>query len=139
MSDGWATVTSELVVGILVAIVVALMAVWHQLALHRRQLADAEKAQIAREKKQLIEKLVAYRFVLRDDVIDQDSAREFNAALNAVLIHFADHPNCIEKFLRVGQSEDLRNLYDLVVSLMKAVPIPVTITFEQFEQTRYIR
>lgn len=115
---------SEVIGAGLFAIVAALVAVSYQYWQFRKQLQAAHDDAIADSKKRVIEALIAYRFVLISDRRnDPEPTMRFNAALSAIPVHFSHSKACIDKYRAIGDSFTPEKYHDLVVELMKDVPL----------------
>jgi hypothetical protein len=108
------------------ALVGALITISYQYYQYRCQLKKLSSDMISDSKKKIIEDLIKYRFVLlesrRNDPLP---TMHFNAALSAIPVHFSKNKECMDKYRVIGDKFTPEKYYDLVVSLMKDVPLGV--------------
>lgn len=115
---------NEAVISGLFAMAAAILAVAYHYWQFRRQLEKSQEADVSSAKKEIIEKLIAYRFVLLGDGGKYpESTSQFNSALSAIPIHFSHNKECIDKYRSIGDSFTADEFYDLIIALMKDVPL----------------
>lgn len=115
---------SEVIGTGLFALAAAILAISYQYWQFRKQLQAAKDDAIAGDKKTVIGDLIAYRFVLLSDRRnDPEPTMRFNAALSAIPVHFSNNKACMDKYRSIGDSFTAEKYYELVVELMKDVPL----------------
>ncbi|MCA1968098.1 MAG: hypothetical protein LDL42_03120 [Rhizobium sp.] len=116
-------VSEEVIGNGLFALAAALAAIAYQYWQYRRQLLKSEVAEIANAKKAIIEKLISYRFVATNRGNDPEPTMHFNASLSAIPVHFSHNKECMDRYRTIGDSFTAEKFYDLVIALMKDVPL----------------
>ncbi|MBA2589471.1 MAG: hypothetical protein H0U98_12710 [Alphaproteobacteria bacterium] len=118
------TLSHDVIGNGLFALAAALAAIAYQYWQYRRQLVKSHKEIIAAEKKQVIEALISYRFVLLGDRRnDPLSTMHFNAALSAIPVHFSESKECMDRYRSTGDGFTPEKFYNLIIALMQDVPL----------------
>lgn len=108
----------------LFALAAAGLAIAYQYWQYRRDLKKNRSDQLADKKKDIIERLIAYRFVLTESGSHAEEALvSFNSALSAIPVHFSDCKACIDKYRTIGTNFTPNTFYELVTTLMRSVPL----------------
>ncbi len=116
------------------AILGALLTIVYQSRMTKRAVTDLRAEQIATLKKSIINDLVAYRFVLAEKGNLPEPTMKFNAALSRIPIIFGSNANCIRLYRDFGHDFTPGKFHDLIVALMKDVPLETGhITVESLE------
>ncbi|RWR04189.1 hypothetical protein [Paenirhodobacter populi] len=105
------------------AILGALITVINQNMQLKKQAEAIQIEQAASSKKSVIEDLVAYRFVLTDKGNHAIPTTHFNVALSKIPVLFGANKKCIELYRAFGNEFTSSKFHDLIVELMKDVPL----------------
>ena len=108
---------------VLAAILGALITVINQNRQLKKQAVALRLEEAASSKKAVIQDLIAYRFVLTDKGNHALPTAQFNAALSKIPVLFGSNKKCVELYRDFGDNFTSSNFYDLIVELMKNVPL----------------
>ena len=108
---------------LLAAVLGALITVINQNLQAKRQAEAMRLEEAASSKRAVIEDLVAYRFVLTPEGNYEAPTTKFNVALSKIPVLFGSNPKCIELYRAFGSDFTASKFHDLIVALMKDVPL----------------
>jgi len=115
---------SELMQGILISglfsLTAALIGVTYQFYQWRAEVKTRADDAKRERKLEIISNLVSYRYVLIPGHATPAGKNEFNAALNAIPVHFIENKAVIDRYRTISESFDDEAFHRLVMEMLRA-------------------
>ena len=108
----------------LFALSAAFVAISYQYYQFKMQLRISDENAIRLEKKRVIEAIIASRFAITDSKNQHpEVVARFIVAFGAIPAHFSHNKDCMDKYRSISDNFTAQKFYELVIALMKDVPL----------------